>query len=382
MFEQKYLGNSLYDWIVAGAAALAVTSAILAVRWFLIQRGQRERSTDESGNLVAAGENLLARLARRTWTLTAVTAGIEAGSTVLSHSVTSVLVLTRIGYVVLILQLGVWGTVLASVLIENVFNPANRRRHSEGKSTGVIQFIANLIVWSVVLLVGLQNLGVDVSAALAGFGVGGIAVALATQSLLGDLIASVSIVFDEPFKPGDFVVIGDNAGTVKNVGFRTTRMQSLSGELLVLSNNDVQKSRIQNFRHLEERRVVFHFGVTYSTPASRLREISGWVREIIEGLEHVRFDRCHFQKFGDWDLRFETVYFVIGPDYLRYMDIQQDINFALIEKFGRKASTSRSQLERCIRPALLTHTNKSVRVRTDGVRALRVLPHRGRNRAL
>lgn len=333
MFEKIYNGNSLFDLAIAAVVALAVATVILGLRWALVRRGQRERGTDEFGNFIAAGETLLASLARRTSVLTALTVGVEIASAFVTPTDTATLWLNRIALVVVTLQLGVWGTVIANALIQNVFSPANRRRPNDGNTTGVIQFIANLIVWSVVLLVGLQNLGVDVSAVLAGFGVGGIAVALAVQTILGDLIASVSIVFDEPFKPGDFVVIGDKAGTIKNVGFRTTRMQALSGELLVLSNNDVQKSRIQNFRLLEERRVVFHFGVVYSTPVAALRAIPSWVQDIVETIEHARFDRCHFQTFGDWDLRFETVFFVEGPEYLRYMDIQQTINLTLMEKF-------------------------------------------------
>ena len=166
--------------------------------------------------------------------------------------------------------------------------------------------------------------------------VGGIAVALASQNILGDLFASLSILFDKPFVVGDFIIVGDMMGTVERVGLKTTRVRSLSGEQLVFSNNDLLSSRIKNYKRMEERRVVFTLGVTYQTNAERLESIPGIIREPIAQEEKVRFDRSHFKGYGDFALLFETVYWVTEPDYNLYMDIQQKINLELFRHFEKQ----------------------------------------------
>ena len=156
-----------------------------------------------------------------------------------------------------------------------------------------------------------------------------IAVALAAQNILGDLFASLSIVLDKPFAVGDFLIIDNYMGSVEKVGLKTTRVRSLSGEQLIFSNNDLLGSRIRNFKRMYQRRVVFSFGVVYETPANQLEAIPSMVREIVQGQPQTRFDRAHFQKFGDYALIFEVVYHVDSPDYNLYMDIQQAINLAI-----------------------------------------------------
>jgi small-conductance mechanosensitive channel len=179
----------------------------------------------------------------------------------------------------------------------------------------------------------LENLNFDVSALVASLGVGGIAVALAAQNILGDLFASLSILFDKPFVVGDFIIVDDLPGTVEKVGLKTTRVRSLFGEQLVFSNNDLLSSRIKNYKRMEERRVVFPLGVTYQTGAEQLELIPGIIKKTIEKQEKVRFDRSHFKGYGDFALLFETVYWVTEPDYNLYMDIQQKINLELFHLF-------------------------------------------------
>ncbi|MEQ8215048.1 MAG: mechanosensitive ion channel family protein, partial [Smithellaceae bacterium] len=183
------------------------------------------------------------------------------------------------------------------------------------------------------LLLILDNLGFNITSLVAGLGIGGVAVALAVQNILGDLFASLSIVIDKPFVVGDFIVIDQLRGTVEHVGLKTTRLRSLSGEQLIFSNNDLLKSRIQNFKRMTERRVVFGFGVTYQTPQDKLPLINGIVREIIEKQEHVNFDRVHFKEFGNSALNFEVVYIVKDQDYNLYMNIQQAINLEMFRRF-------------------------------------------------
>ena len=175
----------------------------------------------------------------------------------------------------------------------------------------------------------LNNLGFDVTALIAGLGIGGVAIALAAQNILGDLFASLAIVLDRPFVVGDFIVFGDYLGTVERVGIKTTRIRSLSGEELVCSNTDLLATRIRNYKRMAERRVVFSIGVTYDTTAEQLARLPGLLREIVEAQPAVRFDRAHFQKYGDFALIFEIVYWMLDPDFNRFMDTQQAINLAI-----------------------------------------------------
>jgi small-conductance mechanosensitive channel len=194
-------------------------------------------------------------------------------------------------------------------------------------------FVIRLVLWSVVALLVLDNLGVDITALVAGLGVGGIAVALAVQNVLGDLFASLSIVLDKPFVNGDFIAIGDLVGNVEHVGLKTTRVRSLSGEQLVFSNADLLSSRIKNFGRMNERRIAFSIGVTYDTPRETLRQIPEMIKRAVESEDEARFDRSHFKEFGDSALMFETVYYVLVPDYAKYMDVQQAINLSIHEQF-------------------------------------------------
>lgn len=232
-------------------------------------------------------------------------------------------------------QAGVWGNGVVSYLI------ARRRAAPDfdgGMATtlGALGFGVRVLLWSALILLGLQNAGVNVSAALTGLGIGGVAVALAVQNILSDIFASVAIVLDRPFVIGDFIIVGDLLGTVEHIGLKTTRLRSLYGEQLVLSNAQLLQSSIKNYKRMQERRVTFGFGVTYQTPRSTVAAIPGLIRSAIEQQDDVRFDRAHFKEFGDSALVFEVVYYVLSPDYNRYMDIQQAINLELMEQFERE----------------------------------------------
>ncbi|MFQ5825164.1 MAG: mechanosensitive ion channel family protein [bacterium] len=194
-------------------------------------------------------------------------------------------------------------------------------------------FVGKIVLWIVILLLALDNLGVDITGLIAGLGIGGIAIALAIQNILGDLFASLSIVLDKPFVIGDFIIVDNYLGTVKHIGLKTTRIQSLSGEQLVFSNSDLLRSRIRNYKRMYERRVVFSIGVIYQTPYEKLKAIPSLVREIIEKQQKARFDRAHFKEYGNSSLNFEIVYYVQSPDYITYMDIQQSINLTIFRSF-------------------------------------------------
>ena len=196
-----------------------------------------------------------------------------------------------------------------------------------------LRSISVFVIWVAGLLFLLDNLGMDITAVVAGLGIGGIAVALAAQALLGDLFSYFVIVFDRPFEIGDFLIFGDILGSVEKIGIKTTRLRSLSGEQISVSNSDLTSSRVRNYKRMEKRRVVFGIGVVYRTPAEQLRRIPEILREAVEAEELAAFDRAHFARYGDWSLSFEVVYNVLSPDYNLYMDVQQRINLAIFERF-------------------------------------------------
>jgi len=196
--------------------------------------------------------------------------------------------------------------------------------------------IANILIWAVGILMLLDNLGYNVTTIVAGLGIGGIAVALAAQNILGDLFNYFVIFFDRPFEVGDYITIDDKKGTVEYIGIKTTRFKSIGGEQLVLSNSDLTKSRLHNFKRMERRRVVFNLGVTYQTKADQLREIPVLIKNIIESHAKTVFDRAHFATYGSYSLNFEVVYFVESPDFNEYMDIHQSVNLKIFEAFAAR----------------------------------------------
>jgi small-conductance mechanosensitive channel len=201
------------------------------------------------------------------------------------------------------------------------------------KQIGGIMVVLKILVWSIGLLALFSNLGYDVTTVLTGLGIGGIAIALAAQNILGDLFNYFVIFFDRPFEVGDFITVDDKKGTVEYIGIKTTRIRSITGEQLIISNSNLTSSRIHNFKRLESRRVVFSIGVVYGLPLEKLKMIPGIIKQIVEKSELVRFDRVHFNRYGDFSLDYEVVFFVDTPDYNTYMDILQQINFGIYEKF-------------------------------------------------
>ncbi len=235
--------------------------------------------------------------------------------------------------VVILIQAGIWGNRIITFFLTRYAKKREKLETGAGMPVSVFKFIAKLLLWTVLLLLILDNIGVDVTTLVAGLGVGGIAVALAVQNILGDLFSSLSILLDKPFTPGDFIVVDDLMGTVEHIGLKTTRICSIHGEQIIFSNSDLLQSRIRNYRKMRERRVLFSVGVTYQTPQDKLVAIPGIIEETIKACENVRFERSHFKNFGDYALNFESVYHVSSRDYMAYMNIQQQINYALFKRF-------------------------------------------------
>ncbi len=227
---------------------------------------------------------------------------------------------------------------ITSLLDYSITSYSSREGASDQKAKQLksLSALARILVWGIGLIFLLDNLGVNISAVVAGLGIGGIAVALAAQAILGDLFSYFTIFFDRPFEIGDFVIVDDKVGTIEHVGIKSTRIRALSGEQLVLSNTDLTSSRIHNYKKLQRRRVVFQLGVTYQTTADKLKIIPEIVEQIIVEAQDAEFDRGHFKAFGDFSLNFEFVYFVSSSDYKVFMDIQEVINLNIYEKFEKE----------------------------------------------
>ncbi|MEJ2213805.1 MAG: mechanosensitive ion channel family protein [Gammaproteobacteria bacterium] len=236
----------------------------------------------------------------------------------------------------LLIQTGIWLNSIIKFWVDGYKERMVKKDPASVTTMTALSFGGRLVVWSVILLLILDNLGVNVTALVAGLGVGGIAVALAVQNILGDLFASLSIVLDKPFTIGDFLMINDYLGSVEYIGLKTTRLRSLSGEQLIFSNTDMLGSRIRNYGRMYERRVVFNIGVIYQTSRDLLQKIPTIIKHAVEAQKNTRFDRSHFKEYGEFALKFETVYYVLGPDYNTYMDIQEAINLRIHEEFEKE----------------------------------------------
>jgi len=328
LLEHVYYGNTVRTWMWAVIVFLSLLTALrlvrsLAVRWLSKFVSRTPLSLDDR----------LVDLLKRTRLFFILAVSIWGASLVLSLSPKVAVLIRGVMVVAVVAQVGIWLTSLVSLVVTHyVAKEIGEGSEAVSVSTA-LNFIGKLLLWTALLLWALDNLGWKVGPLLAGLGVGGIAVALAAQNLLGDLFASFSILFDKPFVIGDFINVGTESGTVERIGLKTTRLKSLSGEHLVISNADLLKSRIRNFKLMQERRVVFQISVVYQTPYHQVAAIPGMIRKIIEEQREVRFDRSHFARYSDSALTFETVYWVTNPDMTRYMDIQQSINLAIFKKF-------------------------------------------------
>jgi small-conductance mechanosensitive channel len=208
-----------------------------------------------------------------------------------------------------------------------------RKQDDKGTQTATqgLMTLIKALLWTAGLLFLLDNVGVNITTLAAGLGIGGIAVAMASQAILGDLFSSFTIFLDKPFKVGDFIIVGELMGNVEHIGIKTTRVRSLSGEQLVFPNSDLTGSRIRNYERMDVRRVLFTLGFTYDTSAEKLKQIPDIVKNVFQNTDRAKLDRVHFKSFGDFSLNFEIVYYVQSRDYNTYMDIQQQVNLALKE---------------------------------------------------
>jgi small-conductance mechanosensitive channel len=327
-----FLGNGLDAWGLA-LAIFIITFTVLPLAGRFIAAQRRRLSARAAEQHVPVALDLLALLIERTNHLFTLGVALWLATRDLSLPPP----LERWLHIALLLllwmQIAIWTTATLRFAI------ALRRQRSTGPDTllrssmEVILVAAGILIWGVAALFALASLGIEIKPLLAGLGIGGIALALAVQAVLADLLASLSIALDKPFGLGDFLTIDDCQGTVEHIGVKSTRLRSLSGEQIIMSNADLLKARVRNFGRLRERRALFQLDVHYETPVAALAAVPRTVRAIVQATPDTRFDRCHLLRCTDTALQFEVVYFVTRSDYRAYADAQQSINLRILEQF-------------------------------------------------
>lgn len=321
--------NTVETWLIGLGIFILVLIALLIARRIILRRIK-----SIAIRTVTNFDDFIGDLIERTkgFFLIAIAFYIATLSVYLSPEIRQVIrVILKIA---VFLQFAFWGNGLIEFLINRKVKQQLEDDAENATMLGALGLISKIGLWTVIILLILDNLpNVEVGSLIASLGIGGIAVALAVQSILGDLFASLSIALDKPFVIGDFIIVDDYLGTVEHIGLKTTRVRSLSGEQLVFSNSDLLKSRIRNYKRMARRRVVFALGVTYQTTHEKLAKIPQIIRDIINENENATLDRVHFKNFGDFSLNYEIVYYVETPDYNEYMDIQQNMNLAIFKRF-------------------------------------------------
>ncbi len=327
--QRLLLSNSWMDWLIAGVLGLAVWSGLSIVRKLVASRYERLSTAQQRlpirhiAYLVGNSKQFL---------FIAIALYVAQGGLTLPDRIQRAV--SHIVMMLVLLQVGLW----AGRSVRFYLEMKQRERGADQVFAGsldIINFVARMLIWSLLILVALDNVGVNITALLAGLGVGGVAVALALQNVLGDLFASLSIALDKPFVVGDSLVIDTYIGKVEHIGIKSTRLRSESGEQIVLSNADILKSRVRNFGRAQEQRALAAIRVPYETPTEKLRSIPALLETIVREQENTRFERCHLKALGESAFHFELSYFVQQPALHPLLDLQQIVNFRIIDEFRR-----------------------------------------------
>ncbi len=323
--------NSAQDWLVAAVVVVVVVVLVRTVIRIGLNRLKALASKTETD-----ADDLVTELLEKTKFLFVALLALYAGSLSLTLPPQADAVLSTTLVLGLLAQGALWANGIVNYMLGSW-----ARQKFEGDPTistalGSVGFLIRFAVWATFGMMALANLDIDIGPLVASLGIGGVALALALQGVLGDLFASLSIIFDKPFVVGDSIQVGDLSGTVEHVGLKTTRLKAVTGEQLVFSNSDLLSSRIRNFQHRKERRCAFTLGVTYGTPSAKLERIPDLIREIIESRENTRFDRSFFMSFGDSALNFETVYYMQVPDFQTYGETHHAINLEIFKRFAEQ----------------------------------------------
>jgi small-conductance mechanosensitive channel len=331
IFEKLILHITVLNWLIAILVVVVSYAVLTLVKKFLVKKlGAFAAKTDTKL------DDLVVTLLEHTHPLSIVMVSLFVGSWALSLPPKVNVIIQKTIVLTLLIQGALWSNQFVTYWFNEIFAKRVQNASLNPSARAMLNFVARLVLWTVAILLILDNLGFNITTLIAGLGVGGIAVALAVQNILADLFASLSIILDKPFVVGDFIIVDDFLGTVKHVGLKTTRIQSLSGEEVIFSNGDLLKSRIRNYKRMYERRVVFSVGIPYETPADKLSLAKTILTQTVQAQQQVRFDRAHFKEYGDSALVYEIVYYVLDPDYNKYMDTQESINIGIFRRFSQE----------------------------------------------
>ena len=322
-----YFGNEVWAWIAAGVVFFTVWSGLSLLKALVCRRLRRVQ--DEYGSTFRSDLHTIFQ-AGGTWFLFIL--AVFAATRILDLGQRGERTLRAVVVIAVLVQAALLANVALRLATERWIADRRRRNPAAAPLAMFVGYFSRVALWTLVGLLALQNLGVEVTPLLTGLGIGGVAIALAVQNILGDLFASMSIVVDKPFVIGDFIIVGDMMGTVENIGLKTTRLRSLWGEQLVFPNHDLLQSRIRNYNKMDERRVEFQFPLPFDAPVERLAAVPDWVRDIVTSQTPVRFDRAHLKSFGASTLTFEVCYYLLSPDFNTYMDVQQRINLEILRR--------------------------------------------------
>jgi len=329
LLDQIILDNTILNWIVAlGAAGLAVL-VIRFIRYALAHWLQDRY--DKTKHLF---DDFLYRITQRTWTFLRVAAAIWTILAILETKPAFTPTARGIALLLALVQIAIWGSSIIDLYAHHRIELEVEENPSIATALNAAAIIGKVLLWSLLLLLGLDNIpGIEVNTLIASLGITSIAVALAMQNILGDLFAALAIAFDKPFEIGDFINAGDHSGSVEHIGIKSTRLRSPTGEQLVLSNSDLLRSRIRNFKRMTRRQHIFTVGVAADTPYEKLKQIPDILHEIVVAQPEVEFARAHFRTFGEYTLNFEVVYFLPVPDFTLFLDTQQAINLEIHRRF-------------------------------------------------
>jgi small-conductance mechanosensitive channel len=327
--SRVYFGNELRNWLAAAASFALWFTVLPIVRVFLLRR-LRQLHPAQSAQALEMALALLGATTRLF--LLVVAAWLSLRWLNIPKKLDRGVEIAFL--VILWFQIGVW----AMTLVKHIIYTRQRVTSATEGAAGlnILRFITVAAVWIIAFLMLLANLGVAIMPLVAGLGIGGLAIALAVQNVLGDLLASLSIALDKPFKVGDFLVIGEERGRVEQIGIKSTRLRATTGEQIVMSNGDLLKSRLRNYGHRAERRAELQLRIIYETPRALIGEVPGIIESVIRAHEKARFERAHFVRYGDWALIFEAVYFVLDSELNVFMDVQQAVNLHLMDEFARR----------------------------------------------
>jgi small-conductance mechanosensitive channel len=324
-----YAGNSIQQYLTALAIIIGVFLILKLFRFVILARFRNILSKK-----IDVERLLISKILRSlTWPFYAIIS-VYIGLRYLTFPS----IVDKISYVVIFIFLVYYAIKILGEVIQHSVEKVSKKKNEE-VDQGIIEVskkILSMIIWVFAFLWILSNLGYNVTGLLAGVGIAGIAIGFALQGVLEDFFAFFSIHFDKPFKPGDFIIIGNDMGTIKKIGIKSTRIQSLQGQELVVSNKELTTARINNYKKMEKRRIAFTFGVTYDTSVKKLKKIPKIVKAIFDKTDKADIDRVHFKEYGDFSLKYEVVYYVDTNDYNVYMDVQQEVNLNLKEAFEKE----------------------------------------------